>query len=242
MQVQNYECCLQCLQITSKRQLFSYIFCTNDQNGNKASLFQRFLLGTLQNWSTPWYKSACFLSSSRCFSLIQITFLQWIRQIFWEQDNYIQSLILLRETTPFQFKMNVLILFPLKCSKRKLISSSLDEITVHKSLSSTYSRSTYFSSFLGREDRRGECIRKVRESLPFRLLGTCWYLFTVQIHSRNTILKSTAISKWLRFCYKRKNSHQNSSILWRSGCDYMKEKPPHTGRMDGIFPVATQKH
>lgn len=66
-------------------------------------------------------KVSLFLSSSRCFSLVQITFLQWIRQIFWKQDNYIQSLILLMETTPFQFKINVLILFPLKYSKRKLI-------------------------------------------------------------------------------------------------------------------------
>lgn len=110
--------------------------------------------------------------------------------------------------------------------------------TVHKSLSGTYSRSTYFSSLLGREDRGGVCIRKVRESLPFHSLGT--HQFTVQILSRNTVLKSTAI------CYNRINSHQNSFILWRWSCDYMKEEPIHSvGEWTAYFqwlPRSTRKH
>lgn len=101
---------------------------------------------------------------------------------------------------------------------------------MHKSLSGNCSRSTYFSSLLGREDRRGLCMGKVRETLTFHLLHIHQYFFIVQILSRNTVLKSTAISNRQRFCYNRINSYQNSFILWRSGCDYMKEKPVHTVR------------
>lgn len=75
----------------------------------------------------------------------------------WEQDNYIQSLILLTETTPFQFKMIVLILFPLKCSKRKLISSSLDEILhVRVCLALAINQHTFHVSWQRRE-RRSVC-------------------------------------------------------------------------------------
>lgn len=116
---------------------------------------------------------------------------------------------------------------------------------MHKSLSGTCSTRAYFLSLLGREDRRGLCMGKVRESLTFHLLGTHQYFFIVQMLSRNTLLKSTAISKRQRFCYNRINSYKNSFILWRSGNDDMKEKPIHTlGEWTAYFqwlPRSTEK-
>lgn len=61
--------------------------------------------------------------------------------------------------------------------------------------------------------------------------GTHQYLFTVENLSRNTVLKSTAISMTQRLCSNSIKPHQNSFILWRSGCDRMKEmqeEPVHT--------------
>jgi len=52
-----------------------------------------------------------------------------------------------------------------------------------------------FSSLLRRADGRGTCVGNVRESLPFYLLGTDQYLFIVENLSRNTVLKTMAISK-----------------------------------------------
>lgn len=124
--------------------------------------------------------------------------------------------------------MKVLVLFPLKCSKRKLISSSLDEILYIRVCLVLAVDQHIFQVFLAGKTEEELCIRKVRESLPFHLRGTHQYIFTVQILSRNAVLKSTAISKRQRFCYNRINPHQNSFILWRSGCDYMKEEPVHT--------------
>lgn len=52
-----------------------------------------------------------------------------------------------------------------------------------------------FSSLLRKADGRGICVGNVRGSFPFYLPGTNQYLFIVENLSRNTALKSMAISE-----------------------------------------------
>lgn len=115
--------------------------------------------------------------------------------------------------------MNVLILFPLRCCKRKLIWMRALSITVCLVLAVEH---IYKSSREDRQQKR-RMYWKGEGEFASSFTGTHQYLFTVENLSRNTILKSMAFLMTQMLCSNSVKPHQNSFILWRSGCDHMKE-------------------
>lgn len=141
--------------------------------------------------------------------------------------------------------MNVLILFPLKCSKRRLISSSLDEILYIRVCQVLTVDQHIFQVFLAGKTEEGYVSERWGRACHF----THW------IHTNTySLFKSfleiqywrVQLSQRQRFSYNRINSHQNSFILWRWSCDYMKEEPIHSvGEWTAYFqwlPRNTRKH